>query len=243
MARHFGGPFASERPKPLPLTTVLLIGAAALAVAGLVWVNLKAAAARRAARAGYFSAAAAILHDVTRRIEPSGFARMAGTWRGHRFDLQAVPDTLTFRKLPSLWVMITLTEPMPVAATLHIMSRPGQSDVFSRFGDMAHSIALPPGFPEQCALRCDDAARLPPQDLVAAQGRLFADPLVKELVISPKGLRLVVLAEEAERGRYLLFRDAEMGSLPFPAARLSLYLDALVALRQDLSATKEASHG
>ena len=49
---------------------------------------------------------------------------------------------------------------------------------------------------------------------MAAQAALFADPLVKELVISPKGLRLVILAEEADRGRYLLFRDAEMGRMP-----------------------------
>ncbi len=35
---------------------------------------------------------------------------MSGVWGGMRFDLQAVSDTLTFRKLPTLWVMVTLTE-------------------------------------------------------------------------------------------------------------------------------------
>ncbi len=229
--------------RPLSPTSLLVFGAAALAVAAVLRLNWQAGRARSTARARYFTEAALLLEGVTQRIEPSGFARMAGRFQGHSFDLQAVSDTLTFRKLPSLWVMVTLTEPMPVSATLHIMSRPGQSDIFSRFGDMTRAIALPPGFPDHCALRCDDAAGLPPQAIVAAQGRLFADPLVKELVISPKGLRLVVLAEEAERGRYLLFRDAEMGALPFPRARLLTALDALMALRQDLIADKESPHG
>ena len=194
---------------------------------------------RSFARAGYFSAVAALFDAPASRIEPSGFARMAGRWQGLAFDLQAVPDTLTYRKLPTLWVMVTLTEPQPVAGEMHIMARPGQTDIFSRFGEMPVSIIPPPGFPEHCAIRCDNAANLPPISVVAAQAALFSNPAVKELVISPKGLRLVVLGEEAERGRYLIFRDAEMGRAPFPAARLLPHLETLAALRQDLLTAKE----
>ena len=195
---------------------------------------------RAAARAGYFAGVAGLFDRPVSRIEPSGFARMAGRWQGMTFDLQAVPDTLTYRKLPTLWVMVTLTEPQPVAGELHIMARPGQNDVFSRFGQMPVSVALPPGFPEHCALRCDDAALLPPAKLVARQAALFEGPSVKELVIAPKGLRLVVLGDEAERGRYLLFRDAEMGRRQLAAGQLLPHLERLKSLHDDL---KEASHG
>lgn len=58
---------------------------------------------------------------------------------------------------------------------------------------------------------------------------------MKELVISPKGLRLVLLGDEADRGRYLIFRDGEVGQTPLPPARLLPLLDALRALRDDLT--------
>lgn len=195
---------------------------------------------RATARAGYFSAVSDLFDQLTHRVEPSGFARMAGTWQGLRFDLQAVPDTLTYRKLPTLWVMLTMTEAQPVAGEVHIMARPGQNDTFSRFGEMPVSVALPPGFPDHCALRCDAAARLPPLAVVAGQAGLFADPKVKELVISPRGLRLVLLAEEAERGNYLLFRDSEMGRTPLATARLLPHLTTLCDLRDELT---KVTHG
>ena len=219
--------------------TFLLAAGLAGAFLWLLRLNLMAARTRKAARAGYFSAAAGLFQDVVLRVEPTGFARMAGTWAGARFDLQAVPDTLTFRKLPALWVMVTLTEAVPVGTELHIMARPTQTEVFSHFGLMPVAVALPAGFPDDCALRCEDAAGLPPLTLISGLAALFADERVKELVISPKGVRLVVLAEEAERGAYLLFRDAEMGRVPFAAARLLPHLDVLRQLRDDLRAGME----
>jgi len=55
-------------------------------------------------------------------------------------------------------------------------------------------------------------------------------------VISPKGLRIVILAEEADRGRYLIFREAEMGMEPLPPARLAPLLDRIARLREDILA-------
>ena len=67
----------------------------------------------------------------------------------------------------------------------------------------------------------------------------FQDPRVKELVLSPKGLRIVILAEEADRSRYLIFREAEMGRTPLPPARLEPLLDRLAAIRKDVLALKD----
>jgi hypothetical protein len=46
----------------------------------------------------------------------------------------------------------------------------------------------------------------------------------------------VILAEEADRGRYLIFREAEMGMTPLAPARLSPLLDRLRAIREDVLA-------
>ncbi len=191
---------------------------------------LLAARARKATRAGYFAAGPGLLKDHRLRIEPTGFPRMAGRYRGLRFDLQAVPDTLAFRKLPALWVMVTVTEPQPLDAETHIMARASGQESFSTFSQMPAQTNLPPGFPPDCTLRCSDPRALPPPDLMNRLAAIFADPNIKEAVLSPKGLRLVVLAEEAERTNYLIFRDAELGKTALPVANLRALLETLADL-------------
>ena len=102
-------------------------------------------------------------------------------------------------------------------------------------------------FPRACRL-CGGAApddfacsehSLPPAELLARHADLFADPRVKELDLSPKGLRIVILAEEADRGRYLIFREAEMGMTPLDPDRVAPLLDRLRDLRKDVMALKE----
>lgn len=97
-------------------------GAGLLLLAARTW---SASVRRKDARAAYFRDAASLFDTATSRIEPSGFARMTGRRGSDAFDLQALADSLTFRKLPALWVMVTLPAPMPVRATLDIMARPG----------------------------------------------------------------------------------------------------------------------
>lgn len=210
----------------------------ALAALGL-WLALRLnreASARTRARADYFSAVRSLFDGGETRVQPTGFPRMTGRRAGLAFDLQAIPDTLTFRKLPALWVLVTLPEPLPLDATLDLMARPSGNEPFTRFADLPQSLPTPPELPQDIAIRSDDATRIPPPDLLARHADLFTDPKVKELVLSPKGLRIVILAEEADRGRYLIFRDAEMGREPLSPARLEPLLDRLAAIRKDVLA-------
>ena len=198
-----------------------------------------ASSARAASRAGYFDAVKPLFENGETQLQPTGFPRMTGRRKGLAFDLQAVPDTLTFRKLPALWVLVTLPEPLPLDATLDLMARPSGNEPFTRFSDLPQSLPTPSDLPKDIAIRSDDATCIPPHDLLARHADLFTDPRVKELVLSPKGLRIVILAEEADRGRYLIFREAEMGRTPLPPARLEPLLDRLAALRQDVLALKD----
>ena len=216
-----------------------LIPLAATLGALVVWFAVRLiteSRVRSLARARYFDAAKPLFTGGETRIQPSGFARMTGRRDVLAFDLQAIPDTLTFRKLPALWVMVTLPEPLPVLATLNFMARPSGHEPFTRFANLPQSLPTPPGMPKDLAIRTDDASHIPPAALIARHADLFDDPKVKELVISPKGLRIVILAEEADRGRYLIFREAEMGQAPLDPARLSPLLDKLAALRKDILA-------
>lgn len=221
------------------MSILFALGAALLVLA--LWLGRaqwRAATARRAARAAFFNRVAVLFDRVDLRVQPSGFARMTGVRGKDSFDLQAVPDSLTFRKLPALWVMVTLPQPMPVAATLDVMARPTGTETFSHFASLKQGIERPDFLPDGTALRSDNAAAVDLGALMTQAG-VFDDPRVKELVISPKGLRIVILAEEADRGRYLLFRDAEMGHDPLDPSRVSGLLETLLALRDQISAKVE----
>ena len=198
------------------------------------WYIFRASRVARDARARYFDPLKPLFDSGETRIQPSGFPRMTGRRKGLSFDLQAIPDSLTFRKLPALWVMVSLPAPMPVRADLDLMARPSGQEPFSRFATLPHSLPAPDFLPASVALRSDNAAAVPPEALVRRHADHFADDRIKELLISPKGLRIVILAEEADRGRYLIFRDAEMGMTPLHPDRIAPLLDRLAALRDDL---------
>jgi hypothetical protein len=208
----------------------------AFAALGL-WLSARLVQENRAritARAGYFAALKPLFDGGETRLQPTGFPRMTGKRCGLAYDLQAIPDTLTFRKLPALWVLVTLPEPMPLQATLNLMARPSGNEPFSRFPTLPHSLPTPPDLPAHVVIRTDNATMIPTSDLISAHADLFNDPQVKELVLSPKGIRIVILAEEADRGRFLIFREAEMGRTPLSPARLESILGRLATLRDDI---------
>lgn len=212
----------------------LIALATGVAVAWLAIISRRAHARRVMAREDFFSALAPLFDRMHLRMEPSGFPRMTGHRGADGFDLQALPDSLAFRKLPALWVMVTLPVSLPVRATLDIMARPGGMETFSHFSRLRQTLPTLEGLPEGTVIRTDDAAAVPPAAVLEPCIDLFADPRVKELVVAPKGLRAVILAEEADRGRYLIFRDSELGGTPLAPERVEPLIATLLALRDRL---------
>lgn len=203
--------------------------------AGLAWLTLRLVAenrARRQARAGWLDGIA--LQDRRQALAATGFARASGRQQGLALDLQAVPDSLTLRKLPALWLLVTLPEPLPLRQRINLMMRPTGVEPFSTFDRLPCQSALAEGFPADAGLRSEHPLSPHEAALLARHTGLFDDPRVKELVISPQGLRITWLAEEADRGRYLLFREAEMGRRALDPAKLEPLVLALRDLRADI---------
>jgi hypothetical protein len=217
--------------RPELLLSLLALGAL------LLWQALRlrnGARARAQQRAAFLDTCRPLFADIQVRIEPDGFPRLAGTHGESRFDLRVVPDTLTTRKLPALWLLVTMAEPQALSATWHLMLRPRGTETFSSFDRLPRALPPRPDLPLDSALRTDaPSGARPPLSLAPVVAALGED-LLKEVIVSPKGLRLTVLLDEAHRGRYLLFRDAEMGREPLSPDRLRLLLDTLLALRDDL---------
>ena len=214
---------------------IVLAALAGTAVLYLLYRNWTEGKARAARRASFLDEAKTLFDGGLKAIRPDGFPRISGTYRGHTFDIQAVPDTLNIRKLPTLWVLVTLAEPMPVKSTFDMMMRPRGIEMFSKHAELPVQIAPDPLFPHDCTIRTDAPLALPSRDVLEKNLAFFEEPRAKELVISPKGLRVVWLSEEAHRGKYLIFRDSEMGLTPFPASELKPILDYLISLQLDLT--------
>lgn len=203
----------------------------------LIWLrHRQASKARDGLRAGCLDGCKTLFTHGSKAIMASGFPRLSGHYHGTDFDIQVVPDTLTFRKLPALWLLVSIPSPLPLRATFDMMIRPTGIEPFSRFQNLPVAIATPDGFPPEASLRSDNPDGIPSERLLRHHLGPFADGRAKELVISPKGLRIVWLAEEADRGRYLIFREAELGMKPLDPDTLKPLLDYLVSLREDILA-------
>ncbi|WP_216824668.1 hypothetical protein [Paragemmobacter aquarius] len=183
-----------------------------------------------ARRGALLDGCSGLFSDRLVKVSPLGFPRMAGTADGLRWDVQLVPDALGVRKLPALWLMVSLPAPMPVAGTVHLMLRPTGGEGFSRFRDLPDQVALPAGYPADAALRTDDAGAMPDPALLLVVLALGHER-VKEVIVSPKGLRVTLLADEADRKNYLIMRQTDLGQHPVDARLLREAMDRLLALR------------
>jgi hypothetical protein len=189
-----------------------ILGLCAVAVAWFGWQSFSAAAMRAKARAGYLDACMPLFTNTVTALAETGFARISGRYRGQTFDVQVVPDSLSVRKLPVLWLLVTLPERLPIHGTCDVMLRATGLETFSGFAALPDQIVAPAGFPADCTIRTDAPGQLQQHALICRYLAAQDKARLKEVVVAPSGVRIVWLGEEADRGRYLLFRDAEMGA-------------------------------
>jgi hypothetical protein len=210
--------------------------AAAVVVALAVWrAAAKDRRARERAVAALFSEAKSLITGAREEtLQAASYPRLNGTWQGLPVQLTPVIDTLAVRRLPALWLQVTLQSPIPVEARFDMMMRPAGPTTFSNFDLLKHSIALPAGFPEHAGLRTDDPTRVLDPSVVRPHLALFAGPKAKELLITQNGVRIVWLVAEADRARYGVLRQAEFGDAVMRAQDLEAILATLVAIRVDI---------
>lgn len=172
------------------------------------------------------------------RVTRSGIAypELDGVYRGHRFHIDAIVDTLAFRKLPVLWLRVSLLAPLPGAATLDILVRAHNVEFYSPSADLPHRLEPRPGWPAHAMVRAGEAGALPDLAVLDRHIALFEEPQAKELLITAKGVRLVRLLDQARRAEYLVLRQAEFESPQVTEALLRELMDRTIALHQDLIA-------
>ncbi|WP_167448911.1 hypothetical protein [Mesorhizobium hawassense] len=219
------------------LASVLLTGTIALAVvAHVAWLarasrnRAKAALAADMAKVRSVIADAADISDRT-----AGVITWAGSWNGQRVQLRTIVDTLATRKLPTRWLSVSITEPVAVPGIFDMMMRPNSATTFSNFDHLPHILPKVLGLPAEAVLRTDRKGVAFPQDLIALHTDIFAEGRAKELLITPKGVRIVWLMAEAERARYGVFRQAAFGDAAIDPALIERLLEAASGLREAIN--------
>lgn len=160
--------------------------------------------------------------------------QLTGIYGGQSFQVQTIIDTLSTRKLPSLWMMITLPEPQPLPGILDLMMRPSGPTTFSNFDFLTHSLPLPSHFPDNMVIRSDSLDMTRYLEFVKPHLATFEECHGKEFLMTPKGLRIVTLAAEADHARYGVLREANFGEQVLNADLAKQSMDILRIVHQQL---------
>lgn len=205
-----------------------------LAFGALAWIYRRDRRRFEAERAMLLDDAAGLLEAAVASREAMGYPRLRGRYKGYEASIDAVLDNLSVRKIPSLWLRVTVRADLPFAGSCDMLARAHNVEFYSPSIDFDHVLPLPAGWPEQLTIKSDDPEHMPLPEQLAKHVDVFRDPLVKELLVTPRGVRLVRQAAQASRAEYLVLRQAKFGPVVVPRDLLAGLLDRAVALAEDL---------
>jgi hypothetical protein len=214
-----------------------VLGLVALAVLGgrLVYVFRRKQRQKAAASEFLFADVLEVVEEpVFEQKGADEFPWLSGAYRGFSIQIYPLVDTLATRRLPALWLMVTLQDKLPVKAHFDLMMRPAGPTTFSNFDHLPHTFDPQEGFPEHAVIRTDNINDVLPASLIAPHLEPFFGPRAKELLITQNGLRIVWLLAEAERARYGVLRQAEFGEVQIEGQLARDILDRLIAIRKDI---------
>jgi hypothetical protein len=168
------------------------------------------------ARAAIFDEVRRHCADATIRIAPDGYPILAGLFEDTELELRLVPDTLTVRRLPQLWLIASFRFATGHAESFGALVRAAGTEFYAYTPTLPHGAFDMSGFDVDTILR----ASSPAADWQRVESELrsaLADQHIKEIVVTPIGVRIVRQMAEGERGAHLILRHADFG-----AARLEL---------------------
>jgi hypothetical protein len=152
---------------------------------------------------------------------------------GRRVRIELIADTLVTRRLPQLWLTVTLIETEPLARpAIGALARPTGSEYYSLVHGLSEWMTPPQtGIP---LLMRGDGCVTPEQASITGchLHALFADPRVKEAVITPGMARIIYQASQGERAAHMFLRQAQFPLQTVPAETIR----QAIAMAESLSA-------
>jgi len=190
---------------------------------------------KRAGRATYFADCMSLFEDCRITERDLDYPLLDGRYRGHTVRLEPVVDHIAFRKLPSFWLKVSVRGELPITGTVDFLVRPQNTEFYSPAAELPVTLPIPPGWPAHALLRTDIRDRSPPVELLTPHMAMFDDAKTKELLVTPRGVRIVYQAHQAERAYYLVLRQAEFGIVRLPPELARRLLEQAIAVYNSLA--------
>jgi len=176
-----------------------------------------------------------LLQEPSIRHDLAQLPILEGCYGGYRVALSVVEDTVGWRKLPPLWLLVKVAANAPTRGTLDIIARPANNEFYSPSWQWDEVLPIPATWPQHALIKYQEQA-VDSALLNDAVLPLFVDPAMKELLITPTLLRLTYLLRQGQAGEYLLLRTAVYHGAPVAKALVEALLRQAIALRQQLEA-------
>ncbi|WP_439537414.1 hypothetical protein [Methyloversatilis sp.] len=219
--------------------TFATLAALLLAGAGFAWWHRRVQRRFGDERAAVFEHCTGLFDAVDVAASGADYPRLSGRYGGAQFELQPVLDHVGYRKVPSLWLSLTLRTPLPVGGRFDLLMRPQNIEFWSASDSMDERIDLPADWPVHQISKVSPAGWRPPLNtLREAAGNLIDAPSFKELLVSPRGVRIVFRVGGVQRAHYLVMRALLPDETRIEPELLQPLLDAALRITASLKITK-----
>lgn len=211
------------------LVIALLLGSV------LVWMHLRDRRRYEAWCTNVLGCENSSLVECEKTLAGDGFPVLRGRFAGKAAEVSLFRDDATFRKVPSLWITVSLRADLGEFPHLDILARSQSTEFYSPGGQLPYRLDSLPGWPTELTIKCS-APRAALESLSEHACEFFADPRAKELLVTPKGVRLVYQLSQARRAEYLVLRAGHFDTDGAPTALLQLLLSRASALANTIHA-------
>lgn len=216
----------------MSLVSALLLSSVPIGI--LLWIGRRDHWTRQHSRRGLLDDCIPLFDRYELTHGDDNFPRLSGRSGTRKIDIRLLSDTMTIRRLPQLWLQVTVLEHLPDVSGFAILVRPSGYDFYSLTAGFHHVIEPPPSLPQEILARGEDARSVRLfEKLAPTLASILSDPLVKEVAVTSKGLRIIRQNAEGRRGDYLLLRQAVFDDAMVSAETLATTLEQIQALRDD----------
>ncbi len=171
-----------------------------------------------------------LLQHSTRTTDKANLPVLQGSYGGYKVAFSVVEDSIGWRKLPPLWLLVKVEANRATTGTLDMIVRPANNEFYSPSWQWDGNLAIPASWPQHAIMKYHQQA----VD-VALLGRhvpaMFADDKMKEVLLLPNMVRLTYMVKQAERGEYLIMRNTVFDAQPIDKTVAEGLLKQAIALR------------
>jgi hypothetical protein len=160
-----------------------------------------------------------------------GFPALRGRADGRPVEVALIPDTMVMRRLPQLWLSVTVKGAAPGTPALSLLARHTGNEYYAMTPELPLRLEPPAGLPTDILVRGDRLEAQHLCDRLAPElAALFADPKLKEVTLTANGVRTIRQIAEGQRGEHLLLRQAVFGEARVEQTDLRKALADIAAL-------------